>query len=328
MTHYKIALVGNPNVGKTSVFNKLTNLRQKVGNYPGVTVEKRVGNIERNGNKFQITDMPGTYTMYPSSLDEEIVFKILGDKTNANHPDLAVVVGEPLNLKRSILLYQQVRDLGVPAIFVSNMMDEIDSKGLHIDIKKLEAFLQPNIYLTNARTSKGLDELIDALTQPAQAYKPMLEIPSEFSNPIQQVKEKFNVESDYLAWHYLSQKEIPFISQEEQQKLDALKKELNLIPRRLQVKETLDRNKFLEERLDSIITYDDETGEEEISTLEISADLREIKSIIFDETVYLDPKTLVLTKEINTIAPVRWYYGEEDWDRKNLIKEVIFYIKQ
>ena len=256
MTHYKIALVGNPNVGKTSVFNKLTNLRQKVGNYPGVTVEKRVGNIERNGNKFQITDMPGTYTMYPSSLDEEIVFKILGDKTNANQPDLAVVVGEPLNLKRSILLYQQVRDLGVPAIFVINMMDEIDSKGLHIDIKKLEEFLQTKIYLTNARTSKGLDELIDALTQPAQAYKPMLEIPSEFSNSIQQVKEKFNVESDYLAWHYLSQKEIPFISQEEQQKLDALKKELNLIPRRLQVKETLDRNKFLEERLDSIITYD------------------------------------------------------------------------
>lgn len=82
------------------------------------------------------------------------------------------------------------------------------------------------------------------------------------------------------------------------------------------------------QEIDSIITYDDETGEEEISTLEISADLREIKSIIFDETIYLDPKTLVLTKEINTIAPVRWYYARDDWDRKNMIKEVIFYIKQ
>ena len=84
MNHYKIALIGNPNVGKTSLFNKLTNLRQKVGNYPGVTVEKREGNIERNGNKFFITDFPGTYTIYPSSLDEEIVFKTLGNKTD-NH---------------------------------------------------------------------------------------------------------------------------------------------------------------------------------------------------------------------------------------------------
>ena len=255
MTQYKIALVGNPNVGKTSVFNKLTNLRQKVGNYPGVTVEKRVGRIERNGNKFEITDLPGTYTIYPSSLDEEVVFKILGDPKNVNYPDLAVVVGEPLNLKRSILFYEQVRDLGVPAIFVINMMDEIDSKGLNIDIKKLQDFLQTKIYLTNARTSEGLDNLIDALTQPAQPYQPMLDIPTEFSNAIQQVKEKFNVENDYLAWQYLSQKEIPFISKEEQDKLDALKKELNLIPRRLQLKETLDRNKHLEENLESSIKY-------------------------------------------------------------------------
>ena len=142
MTQYKIALVGNPNVGKTSLFNKLTNLRQKVGNYPGVTVEKREGNIERNGNKFSITDLPGTYSIYPSSLDEEIVFKILGDKSNQLYPDLAVVIGEPSNLKRSILLYQQVRDLEVPAIFVINMKDEIESKGLTIDLKKLEEACQ------------------------------------------------------------------------------------------------------------------------------------------------------------------------------------------
>ena len=98
-----ITLVGNPNVGKTSLFNKLTGLRQKVGNYPGVTVEKREGTVEKNGKSYHIIDLPGTYSIYPNSLDEEIVFKTLGNKLNKDYPDLAVVVSEPGNLKRSTM---------------------------------------------------------------------------------------------------------------------------------------------------------------------------------------------------------------------------------
>ena len=255
MNHYKIALIGNPNVGKTSLFNKLTNLRQKVGNYPGVTVEKREGKIERNGNKFQITDFPGTYTIYPSSLDEEIVFKTLGDKTNNHYPNLAIVVGEPSNLKRSILLYQQVRDLDVPAIFVINMKDEIKSKGLNIDLKKLEDFLQTKIYLTNARTSEGIDELVEAFTKEATPYNCHYEIPKEHLSIVEKIKNEFNLKSDYLAWQYLSQKEVPFESKENLSKLDTIKKENSIVSKRLQVKEALDRNKILEDKLNDIISY-------------------------------------------------------------------------
>ena len=255
MNHYKIALIGNPNVGKTSLFNKLTNLRQKVGNYPGVTVEKREGKIDRKGNKFLITDFPGTYTIYPSSLDEEIVFKTLGDKTNHYYPDLAVVVGEPSNLKRSILLYQQVRDLDVPAVFVINMKDEIKSKGLNIDLKKLEDFLQTKIYLTNARTSDGIDELVKAFTENATPYNHHYEIPKEHLSIVEKVKNEFQLNSDYQAWQYLSQKAIPFLSNDDSNKLDAIKKEHNIVSKRLQVKEALDRNKVLEAKLDDIISY-------------------------------------------------------------------------
>lgn len=255
MSQYKIALVGNPNVGKTSLFNKLTNLRQKVGNYPGVTVEKREGQIERNGNKFSITDLPGTYSIYPSSMDEEVVLKILGDPSNKLYPDLAVVIGEPSNLKRSILLYLQVRDLGVPAIFVINMKDEIESKGLSIDLKKLEAFLQTKIYLTNARTSEGINELVEAFTKPADLYTPKFIVPSDYLTSVEKIKKEFNLSSDYIAWQYLSQKAIPFLSVEKQNQLNEIKKELAIIPKRLQVKETLDRNKLLEEKLENIVSY-------------------------------------------------------------------------
>lgn len=256
MNHYKIALVGNPNVGKTSLFNKLTNLRQKVGNYPGVTVEKREGNVERNGNKFSIIDLPGTYSIYPSSLDEEVVFKILGDKSNKLYPDLTVVVGEPSNLKRSISLYLQVRELGVPSIFVINMKDEIESKGLIINLEELERFLHTKIYLTNARTSEGLDELVDALVKTTKDYHTKFEVPQEYLSAIDKIKENFNLNSDYIAWQYLSQKYIPFLNEEGQEKLDGIKNELKIVPKRLQVKETLDRNKILDKELEKVVSYE------------------------------------------------------------------------
>ncbi|WP_313374939.1 ferrous iron transport protein B [Chishuiella sp.] len=255
MNHYKIALVGNPNVGKTSLFNKLTNLRQKVGNYPGVTVEKREGNIERNGNKFSITDLPGTYSIYPSSLDEEVVFKILGDKSNKLYPDLTVVVGEPSNLKRSISLYLQVRELGVPSIFVINMKDEIESKGLIINIEELEKFLNTKIYLTNARTSEGLDEVIDALVKPTKEFYSKFKVPQVYIEVVKRIKDNFQLDSDYIAWQYLSQKYIPFLNPKQQEELDAIKAELKIIPKRLQVKETLDRNKILDTELEKVVSY-------------------------------------------------------------------------
>lgn len=250
-----ITLVGNPNVGKTSLFNKLTGLRQKVGNYAGVTVEKREGNVEKNGKKYHIIDLPGTYSIFPNSLDEEIVFQTLGNKENKEYPNLAVVVAEPSNLKRSILLYFQVKDLGVPAIFVINMKDEIEAKGLSIDIKKLEQLLETKVILTNARNGEGLDELISNFEyQPVQNHT-KFNAGSLYEGAVADVKAAFNLSSDYLAWLYLGQKNINFLTAEQSQNLNTLKKKHKTVERRIQVKETVDRNQHLDQILSEVVQY-------------------------------------------------------------------------
>lgn len=250
-----ITLIGNPNVGKTSLFNKLTGLRQKVGNYAGVTVEKREGNVEKNGKKYHIIDLPGTYSIFPNSLDEEIVFKTLGNKNDKEYPTLAVVVAEPSNLKRSILLYSQVKDLEVPAIFVINMKDEIEAKGLSIDIKKLEELLETKVILTNARNGEGLDELISNFE-----YKPVqnptnFKAGSLYDGAVTDVKSSFNITSDYLAWLYLGQKNINFLTAEQNQNLSTIKTKHKIVERRVQVKETVDRNQNLDKILDEVLQY-------------------------------------------------------------------------
>src|SRR5690606_31571367 len=150
-----IALLGNPNVGKTSLFNRITKLNQKVGNYPGITVEKRQGIVKANNTEYNIIDLPGTYTLYPNSLDEEVVLNTLLNKEDKDYPDLVVVVSEPSTLSRGVIIYQQVREIGHPAFFVINMEDEIADKGLKIDYDKLESYLKTKIFRTNARTGQG-----------------------------------------------------------------------------------------------------------------------------------------------------------------------------
>ena len=135
----KVALIGNPNTGKTSVFNVLTGLHQKVGNYPGITVDKKVGITKLSSKvKAQVIDLPGAYSMNPSSLDEDIAVKVLTDKSNKYYPDVVIVVVDVENLKRNLLLYSQVKDLGLPTILAINMQDQMKSKGISIDIKNLE----------------------------------------------------------------------------------------------------------------------------------------------------------------------------------------------
>src|SRR5690606_22011640 len=128
MKNPTIAFLGNPNVGKTSLFNRITKLHQHVGNYPGITVEKRDGSVKAIGKTGRIIDLPGTYTLFPASVGEEIVYDVLADKENPAHPDLVVVVAGPNDIQRSSVLYHQARELGVPAIFVVNMIDEANAK--------------------------------------------------------------------------------------------------------------------------------------------------------------------------------------------------------
>ena len=147
-----VALIGNPNTGKSSVFNSLTGLKQKVANYPGVTVEKKTGsfNINRTTN-VHLIDLPGSYGLNTKSIDQSIVFDLLLNKNNKDFPDLVVIISDVENLKRNLLLFTQIKDLEIPSILAVNMSDQLKLKGIEIDIKKLEEKLDTKIVLISAK---------------------------------------------------------------------------------------------------------------------------------------------------------------------------------
>ncbi|NIJ46376.1 ferrous iron transport protein B [Wenyingzhuangia heitensis] len=160
MSDIRVALIGNPNTGKTSLFNRLTGLNQKVGNYPGITVDKKTGisKIDQNTSA-EIIDLPGTYSLNASSMDEDVAVKVLSDKNNDNYPDLVVVVVDIENLKRNLFIFTQIKDLGLPTILAINMADQMTLKGIDIDIPKLESLLETKIALVSSKQNKGLSYL-------------------------------------------------------------------------------------------------------------------------------------------------------------------------
>ena len=161
----KIALLGNPNTGKSSVFNLLTGLRQQVGNFAGVTVEKRSGSIQLDQVQHELIDFPGTYSIYPRSKEESVVFDVLSDPSHSQHPDQIVFVVDASNLQRNLLFFSQVYDLGIPCILVLNMWDLAQRKGIVIATEELgNMFPGVPIIQSNARIGLGKDRILKALT--------------------------------------------------------------------------------------------------------------------------------------------------------------------
>lgn len=155
-----VALIGNPNTGKTSVFNALTGLNQKVGNYPGITVDKKQGICKLSrGVKAHILDLPGTYSLNASSLDENLVIELLLNKNDKDYPDVAVIVSDVENLKRNLLLFTQIKDLKIPTLLVINMSDVMKRKGISLDVEVLEEKLNTKIALVSTRKGTGIQEL-------------------------------------------------------------------------------------------------------------------------------------------------------------------------
>jgi len=155
-----VALIGNPNTGKTSVFNQLTGLNQKVGNYPGITVEKKEGICKLpRGVKAHILDLPGTYSLNTTSLDESVAVELLLNKKDKDHPDVAMVISDVENLKRNLLLFTQIKDLKIPVILVINMADRMSRKGISLDIQLLEEKLDTKIALVSTRKGTGIEKL-------------------------------------------------------------------------------------------------------------------------------------------------------------------------
>ena len=162
MQNINVALIGNPNVGKTSVFNELTGLNQQVGNYPGITVDKKIGFCKLPNNaKANVIDLPGTYSLNASSVDENVVIELLLNKNDKLYPDVAVVVTDVENLKRNLLLFTQIKDLEIPTILVINMIDRMSRKGISLDIPFLEEKLKTKIVLVSTRKKIGVENLLN-----------------------------------------------------------------------------------------------------------------------------------------------------------------------
>jgi ferrous iron transport protein B len=156
----KVALIGNPNTGKTSIFNALTGLRQKVGNYPGITVEKKTGSCYLGPSlSATIYDLPGTYSLNTTSLDESVAVEILLNRRDPDFPDVVVVIADVENLKRNLLLFTQIKDLGLRTVLVINMSDRMKRLGIEIDVAALESSLDTRIALLSSRNDTGIEDL-------------------------------------------------------------------------------------------------------------------------------------------------------------------------
>jgi ferrous iron transport protein B len=199
-----VALVGNPNCGKTSLFNALTGLNQKVSNFPGTTVEKKVGEAKLNESLgLQIIDLPGTYSLYPKSADELVTYELLRNKSETNFPDVVVFIADASNLKRNLLLFTQVCDLGCPAILALNMMDVAERRGIIYDTGILEQQLGVPVVPINARKKLGIDTLkqvlADKLPTEPQTYFSMEKVNPDLLNMLCKVVDKRN---PYAALQY------------------------------------------------------------------------------------------------------------------------------
>ncbi len=161
----KIALLGNPNTGKSSVFNMLTGLKQHVGNFPGVTVDKKTGTIAVGDEKHELIDFPGTYSLYPRSKDEKVVYKTLNDPSSEDYPDVVMVVVDASNLERNLLFFSQVYDLKLPTILVLNMSDVVSQQGKEHDMDALQRYFpEATIVQTTARVRLGKERIFEALS--------------------------------------------------------------------------------------------------------------------------------------------------------------------
>lgn len=243
-----VALIGNPNTGKTSVFNQLTGLNQKVGNYPGITVEKKEGICKLpRGVKAHILDLPGTYSLNTTSLDESVAVELLLNKNDKDHPDVALVITDVENLKRNLLLFTQIKDLKIPAILVINMADRMSRKGISIDISLLEERLQSKIALVSTRKGTGIDHLKQLIAEyKTLSKKPNIDISVIAPEYFQNLRTTFPKEEVYKLWLVITQ-DVNFMPVEKKliQDTSAFSTKTKSELKRLQQKETILRYQFI-----------------------------------------------------------------------------------
>lgn len=252
----KVALAGKPNSGKSSLFNQLTGLSQKIGNFPGVTVDKRTGFCQLDENtQAEIIDLPGIYSLYPRSLDEKIVTEIFSDKRGSNFPHKVILVADATNLQSSLLLLTQLIDLGLPTVLALNMVDLAAKSGQSIDIRRFSTLLDVPVVLINARTGQGISELKKILADAVHySAKKVYKIDSAIQAAVSEIRTYFNLTSDYESYQYLQQVEhLTFLSAEEKQFIADVAARHDFFPGKYQGAETILRYQFIQELLSSVL---------------------------------------------------------------------------
>lgn len=266
----QILLVGNPNVGKSTIFNILCNKSQKTGNYAGVTVASQSGNYTYKNETVEVIDLPGSYSIYPNSEDEAIFAKYLIDE-NKKYEGVVYIL-EAVNIKRGLLLLQQIQDLQIPILVVINQIDEAAKRGITLYPEKLEKELGVKILLTNAKRHIGLDELRNAIHDSSFLVKTeaTFEIPKEHQPLIEKISEHSKQTNPYFAWSLLAGEQSHTLLQSFDTQLE---KEHKWVPKRLQTQETIrryqnidqilkiaiekepDKKKLLTEKIDKILVH-------------------------------------------------------------------------
>ncbi|MGC4041037.1 MAG: ferrous iron transport protein B [Flavobacterium sp.] len=262
MSHLNInvALIGNPNTGKTSVFNQLTGLNQQVGNYPGITVDKKLGFCKLpNHVKANILDLPGTYSLNASSIDENVVIELLLNKNDKLYPDVAVVVTDVENLKRNLLLFTQIKDLEIPTILVINMTDRMKAKGISLNISHLEEQLKTKIVLVSTRKGIGIDELKKQIADyKSLSTEPCLNASSIDVDYFSKLRQAFPDQLLYKLWLVITQ-DVNFLNLERIEMPSEFTKSHSEL-KRLQQKETIKRYQFINDTLKIGLTVDAENA--------------------------------------------------------------------
>lgn len=245
----KIALIGNPNSGKSTVFNQLTGLRQKTGNFPGVTVDMKEGRLRfPSGVEATLIDLPGTYSLYPTSSDEKIVTTVLTNPGDAFYPDALVYIADVTHLEKHLLLFTQLRDLGLPVLMALNMSDTAAEAGIKVNVARLSERLDVPIVSISGRTGENIQKLLLELEQllkksggwkSPEPFYPLREVEKQVADAVQLNLSIDNPYRALLVAHHHSW--LPFLTKQEHETLAAIVQTKDFQSLRAQVDETLDR---------------------------------------------------------------------------------------
>jgi ferrous iron transport protein B len=258
-----IALVGNPNSGKTSLFNALTGLNQQVGNFPGVTVDKKTGDCKISENiEATIIDLPGTYSLYPKRADEWVAYNVLMGEDADIQPDMIVLVADASNLKRNLLFCSQIIDLKIPLVIAFSMVDMANKNGTQIDIANMERELGVPIVSINPRKNKGIVALKKSIEQLSEnnlfaPARDFIEENSVNTNAIVETKTIMHIASNYKLLHYLINNEQFSYGQNLKNQLEKIKTTHNFNATKTQAEEIMQRYTRIKQIMQQCVVEND-----------------------------------------------------------------------